>query len=285
MCIASSLDGASCSTVDREWENQLRTWNWVVVSVLVTLLTYVALYSREMRIALSRSPSHFQALNVNSAARNISLSSLLFIYYTKRVGRGIRTTFQYCLSQDGLSRLLVLIIIVGWALGIWAIATKTPLAHGLRVAAGVGFAVGWPFMAFMWLTVYFGEDDPKLPRRALMLLAFLFVCIGVGIWALFKFAPIHSGQKVTIAVGMGVGIPCLYTLWWFVVLFEMLDEFVSPIVVNTILLGALAPSLWAILTKSSLSQDAKVSLSVGLGIGLPCLVPLGYVVVMEADIF
>ncbi|KAL8825399.1 MAG: hypothetical protein Q9191_004446 [Dirinaria sp. TL-2023a] len=257
-----------------EWEDHLRTWNWVVVSLLVTLLTYIALYSREMRIALSMSPTHLQALNVNSAARNISLSSLFFIYYSKRVLKGTRAMFRFFVSEDGLASLIVLIFIVGWALGIWAIATKPALNYGSRVAAAAGFAVGLPFMAFMWIGISMDDDNPRVAKPAFSLLAILFVCIGVGIWALLRYADLPHGQKVSIAVGMGVGIPCLYTLWVTMILWELLDGLVKPIVANAVVLGALAPSLWLILTKSSLDQDDKVSLSVGLGIGIPCFVPV-----------
>lgn len=184
---------------------------------------------------------------------------------------------KFFLTEEGLVTLIILIALVGWALGIWAIATKTSLAYGSRVAIGVGFAVGLPFMIIIWISISTdGYSSLDSPRFALILLAFLFVCIGVGIWALLRYAPIPYSEKVSIAVGMGVGIPCLYTLWVWLV-----SEYIDvgkPIIVTAILLGALAPTLWAILTKSSLDQDVKVSLSVGLGVGLPCLVPIYYLI-------
>lgn len=52
----------------------------------------------------------------------------------------------------------------------------------------------------------------------------------------------------------------------------MRDDFFFTV----LLLGALASSLWAIDTKSGLDLSAKVSLSVGLGVSLPCFVPVGF---------
>ena len=183
--------------------------------------------------------------------------------------------FRCFCTENGLITLGLLTFIIGWALGIWAIATKTPLAYGLRVAIGVGFAIGLPAMILMWAKIW--EDSrfgwPEVRKPALIFLGILFVCIGVGIWAVFSYADLPQGEKINMAVGIGVGAPCLYTLWVMLVQEGILLE---PIIITATLIGVLAPSLWAILTKSSLSQDVRVSLSIGLGIGFPCLVPIGF---------
>ena len=90
---------------------------------------------------------------------------------------------------------------------------------------------------------------------------------------MLKYVPLPYGDRVYIAVGLGVGVPCQFTLWVLLLLVSD-DTSREPILVTIVLLGALAPSLWAIVTKSSLDLSVKVSLSVGLGVGLPCLVPL-----------
>ena len=97
--------------------------------------------------------------------------------------------------------------------------------------------------------------------------------IGVSIWAVLKYVPLPYGDRVYMAVGLGVGIPFLFTLW-IKFLQEVYGTPRKAILITIILLGALAPSLWAIITKSGLDLSVKVSLSVGLGVGLPCLVPI-----------
>ena len=90
---------------------------------------------------------------------------------------------------------------------------------------------------------------------------------------MLRYGPLPYGDRVYIAVGLGVGVPCLFTLWIYLLLVSD-DTPREAILVTIVLLGALAPSLWAIVTKSSLDLSVKVSLSVGLGVGLPCLVPI-----------
>ena len=102
----------------------------------------------------------------------------------------------------------------------------------------------------------------------------LVTAIGVSIWAVLRYVPLPYGDRVYIFVGLGVGVPCLFALW--ILFFQNVDFTVRDmILVNSLLLGALAPSLWAIITKSGLDLSVKVSLSVGLGVGLPCLLPIG----------
>ena len=92
---------------------------------------------------------------------------------------------------------------------------------------------------------------------------------------MLKYVPLPYGDRVYIVVGLGVGVPCLFTLW-ISFLWAHDGSLRAPILVTMLLLAALAPSLWAIITRSGLDLSVKVSLSVGLGVGLPCLVPIGF---------
>lgn len=230
-----------------------------------------------MTIALSRSPRYLQVLDVNSAARNINRSSLFFMYYCKQLRSGIIAALRFFFSKHGLSTCGVLVLITGWAVGIWAIATKIVLPYGSRVSIGVGFAVGVPAMIILWAGIWEEEYAIReVLKPGLIILALLLVVIGVSIWAIFRYAPLSYGEKVNIAVGMGVGVPLLFTLWVAVVQ-NVIDLF-WPFIVSAILLGALAPGLWAIITKTQLDQNVKVSLSVGLAVGLPCVVPIVFMI-------
>ena len=101
----------------------------------------------------------------------------------------------------------------------------------------------------------------------------LILGIGVSIWAVLKYAPLPYGDRVYIAVGLGIGVPCLFRLW-IIFLQSFYNNPRKPILATVLLLGALASALWAIITKSSLDLSVKVSLSVELGVGLPCLAPI-----------
>lgn len=237
------------------------------------LLTYMILYFNEVTTALSRSPKHLQQLSVNNTARNISRSSMLFVYYSKKVGRGILATLLFPLSDEGIITSGILLLIVGWAVGIWAIATKTPLSYDSRVSVGVGFAVGVPAMIILWVHIWH-EDIyayPEVFNTSVIMLALLLVGIGVSTWPVFRYAPLPYEEKVRVAVGMDVGVPCLFTLWVILVQREVARR---PLLVTLGLLAALVPTLWAIIAKTGLDQSVKVSLSIGLGIGLPCLIAL-----------
>ena len=102
--------------------------------------------------------------------------------------------------------------------------------------------------------------------------------IGVSIWAVLKYVPLPYGDRIYIVVGLGVGVPCLFTIWIASLQNLAYGSRHDLILANCLLLGALAPSLWAIITKSGLDLGVKVSLSVGLGVGLPCLVPIIFVI-------
>ena len=236
-------------------------------------LTYMVLYFKEITIALSRSPKHLQDLNVNSTARSISRSSLFFVYYVKNTGRGLLRALSFLFSKDGTVLSSITIFLIGWSLGIWALATKLSLPYGSRVSIVVGFAIGLPVIMFFWLVI--AVADKSAPHSVLKLgFAIFVILLGVVtacIWAVFHHAPLSYGERINIAVGMGVGIPHLYTLWVAVAQNGIAKR---PLIATAILCAALAPGLWALITKSQLQQNIKVSLGVGLGIGLPCFVPL-----------
>lgn len=222
------------------------------------ILTYMALYFKEMTMALSRSPKHVQDLNVNSTAQSISRLSLFFVYYTKSV-------FSFLFSAYGLVVSGIIVFIIGWILGIWAIATKTPLPYGSRISVGVGFAVGLLAIPVLWAKIWDTERVAlnKVRKLGLIIFVILLGVIAACIWAVFHYATFLSyGERINIAVGMAVGVPCLYTLW---VALVQDDDFVVPLVVTAVLCAVLAPSLWAIIMKTQLQQNTKVSLTSMLG--------------------
>lgn len=78
--------------------------------------------------------------------------------------------------------------------------------------------------------------------------------------------PLSYAEKVHVAVEMGVGVPALFTLWIWLVQDSYSGEWRYPVIWTMVLLAALASILWPFWIRVP-----KVSLSAGLGIGLPCL--------------
>ena len=129
------------------------------------LLTYAALYFTDLIVALSRSPKYLQAVNVDTTAFKIDRSRLYFVYYSKQTGRAIKKIALFFVSDEALIIFGLLVLLVGWPLGIWAITTKSKIPYGPRVSAGVGFAVGLPFITLMWLAVVGSNEDQNKVRE------------------------------------------------------------------------------------------------------------------------
>ncbi|MCJ1378602.1 hypothetical protein MMC17_001701 [Xylographa soralifera] len=256
-----------------EWQNELYAWIWVVISLAIMLFTYVALYFDDIYVAMSRSLDYVQAVSVNSTANKISQASLFFVYYTKRAGRGLIAAVQLLTKEEGLVTLGIVMLIVGWALGLSAITTNIPLTYESRTDVGVGFGLGLPAMIMLW-TIIWDEDQyayPEVRKPGLTMLAILLTAIGVSIWAVLRYTPLAYNEKVSIVVGIAIGLPCLFTLWVGLV---QKDIWHQPFLWTAALLAALAPSLWAIITKSPRDQYLNISLSVGLVGGLPCIIAI-----------
>ena len=134
------------------------------------LLTYAALYFEDLIVALSRSPKYLQAVNVDSTAVKIDRSRLYFVYYCKQTGRIIKKAISFFISVKGLVTSGYLALILGWVLGIWAIATKTRLPYGPRVSAVVGFAIGLPAMFIMWIVILSDEYESRTRKFGLIAL-------------------------------------------------------------------------------------------------------------------
>ena len=141
------------------------------------LLTYAALYFGDLSTALSRSPQYLQAVNVDTTAVKIDRSRLYFVYYCKKTGRAIKKIIFIFVSKEGLRVSGLLILIAGWPLGIWAIATKSSLPYGPRVSAGVGFAVGFPAMFIIWVNILeSGKFAHKVGKPGLIALSLYVHC-------------------------------------------------------------------------------------------------------------
>ena len=254
----------------KEWQDSLRTWIWIIVSIVIMLLTYLARYASEITLALSRSPEYLQTISINHTARNISRGSLLFTYYTKEIGRSLIAAITFLFSTQGLVTSGSIVLTTATIVGIWAIATKAALSRGDRISIGVGFAVGLLAFIIIWAVIL--DNGWYNIKKIVFSLACLATCVGVSIWAILRYAPLSYSEKISISVGIGVGLPCLLLLW--AIIIEDVDEWTIVYGSHTILLSVLAPVLWAIITKTQLDQSTRVSLSVGLGIGLPCLLAI-----------
>ena len=149
----------------QEWQDKLKAWIWIVVSISIMLLTYAALYFTDLIVALSRSPKYLQTVNADTTAFKIDRSRLYFVYYCKQTGRAIKKIALFFVSDEALSIFMLLALLIGWPLGIWALATKSKIPYGPRVSAGVGFAVGLPFISLMWFGLLILDDDESEVRQ------------------------------------------------------------------------------------------------------------------------
>lgn len=185
-------------------------------------------------------------------------------------------SLKWCLGETkagarwGLA--LVIALVIGYVVGIWAIAAKSLfLPHQDRVKVIVGFSVGIPAFLFLVLMIMVDSRHPKLAFSAL---ACIIVSDGLGIGFLLSGSEmLPYSERVSIAVGIGVGFPCVFLLWVWVFALQSPSRGIlwrtwTLLVVPFLLL---APILWYILAESTLNREAKVSLSVGLFFGLPAL--------------
>jgi hypothetical protein len=156
-------------------------------------------------------------------------------------------------------KLLFLAVITGVAVVIWAIVTKTDLTRD-------GLGVGVP--AFVWIWGEHFRFDRYSTSAVLFLMAVLLAGDGVGIWAIFRFTSLPHGEQVSIAVGMGAGLPILFSLWIFLLCDKWAKISLFDFLFLSLLYAVLAPIIWAIATKANLQLNVKVSLGVGLAVGL-----------------
>ena len=238
--------------------------------MVIMLLTYLARYASEIKLALSRSPEYLQTISINHTARKISQGSLLFTYYTKGVGRSLIAAIKFLFSTQGLVISGSILLSTATIVGIWATAKKTALSLGDRISIGIGFVVGLLAFIFIWAAIL--DKGWYNIKKIVFSLACLAACVGVSIWAILSYAPLSYSEKISISVGMGVGLPCLLLLW--AIIIKDVDEWKIVYGSHTVLLAVLAPVLWAIITKTQLDQSTKVSLSVGIGVGFPCLLAI-----------
>lgn len=268
----------------QEWEGKIETWIWITTSLVVMLLTYTALYFSEIRLALSPRAEYLPALIVNDTARNINRFSLLFGYYSRKIIRHRKLLVTILLSR----RMIVLLSTVVWAIGIWAIWEKCPLPDRSQRDAAIGFGIGLPSMSLMWFTISRGNGsynitdsgaivcEDRAPKLAYILLAFVLTGAGVSMWAVWSYAPLPDTAKISIMMGLGVGVPILFTLWMLLILDNERGKLHRPIFWSVVLTMILVPSLWGVIKRSSYDLTDSVSISVGLGIGFPCAIPSWY---------
>ena len=234
------------------------------------MCTYLVLYAPEVATALSSSALNPQNAEVNQTvvgknAKKLNRNALIFVSFCKRL-------FHSLSSPDVLAILfliaLVILLLAGYIVGIVFLATHVPFTYGDRVAVAVGFALGIPgFILLFSLSVVDAYHWKKIVGG----LGVLFVALAVSIWAVLRYAPLSYSQKISVVVGMGVGLPCAYLMFAHV-LFEAENPGVLVALFVTSVI--LAPVLWAIISKTSFDLDTKVSVSVGLGVSVLNLVCL-----------
>ena len=248
------------------------------------LLTYTALYIDEIKLAFSPRAEYLPALIVNDTARSINRFSLLFGYYGRKVLSHRKLLASILLSR----RMIVFVSTIAWAVGIWAIREKCPLPDRAQRDAAVAFGIGLPSMSLMWFTISRGNGsynitdsgavvcENRAPKLAYILLAFVLAGVGVGMWAVWSYAPLPDPARISIMMGLGVGVPILFTLWMLLILDDERGSLHRPLLWSAALIVILVPSLWGVIKRSSYDLTDSVSISVGLGIGLPCAIPYWY---------
>ena len=222
------------------------------------------LSSRDSRIGVSHG-------DLKGAALKINRSVYILKHYSKRF-------LKWCLGEVMVAWgfILAVTLLVGYAVGIWAIITKTPFASfGDRTKIAVGVSVGIPAFFLLLLMVMV---DSRYPKWLLLLtLAMLLMSDGVGIGVLFSnYKSLSYSERVSIALGIGIGVPCVFLLWLWVFALRPASSrtpwrtwilLVTPFIV-------LVPLTWFILTKANLDQEVRVSLTVSLLVGVPALTGL-----------
>ena len=232
----------------------------MLVSLAITISTYGALYFQQIRISLSRNPQNLQDLSKDGVARQINRFSLFFVYYTKQ-------SLFWLLTPTALALLLWLVFIAVWSIGIWAIVKKSGLADKEMIYVAVGFSLGLPYIA---LFLYAVLTYPRWRNLISASLVVICISIGVGIWALMSYAPLLHEEKVALAVGMAVGLPCLGLTWLAVYLdpsFRIKVD-VKLLLAQLLVLTAI---LSGIVAGTHLIRATKISLCLALGLGVPSL--------------
>lgn len=244
----------------------MNTWIWIATSLGTLSLTYMALYFREVTFALSRSPEQLQALNINSTAQSIKRSNLFFVYYCKRIG--LTNIARLLSSANGILALCTIGAAILWILGIRTIIMAYNLPLGSRIIVGVGYAFGLPTFIYLCFCIIQGEvnDNRRVFKPGLVIFTILLIpSVAVGIWAVMHHDILFQKERVNIATALGVGAPLLYLSWLRVIQSRNLCRL---LVITALLYTALAPILWAIITRTDLKRDVKLSLGLGLLLAL-----------------
>ncbi|KAI9670273.1 MAG: hypothetical protein M1831_006487 [Alyxoria varia] len=250
----------------KEWENEIHTWLWVVVSLLVTMFTYLALYSKDNKMALFDDRVYMQTVVRNSTAKRIRrlIIPLLFL----------KIFASTALSDPTFMKSSMLTVVPGLAVGIWAIVTKSPLPYASRATVASGFAVGLVYVFYPWC-ILVGSGMAMATWRVLTGMALLLAAVGISIWAVLAHTPLRPEERIDIAVGIGVAVP-FFASWIYFLQFAKRSRTLYLALANVIAMAAMAPALWTFITKSDYDQGFKVSFSVGLGAGIPCFITFVY---------
>ena len=232
-----------------------------------------------------------QKVHINRNKRRLSKSAQDFESYRKQfwisfwesVAQRTEILLSYLLYyteelwESTASIVVVITPIACWAIGIWGIAAKSSLPSDLKVVVAIGFALGIPSVLFLLGIILFHEDEKILRRPALITFPCLLLGLGIGIWAVMAHAPLSYDESVRVAVGMGVGGPCLFLLW-----ILTLRHFVklAP-VLSVLFLIVFIPVLWAVAKRAPWDVHIRVSVCLGLGFSLPCLFMIVALVFLE----
>ena len=254
-------------------------WYWIIASVSVLLITYMVLYHKHVTTGLSWSAESVQRLHINQNARRISRSAHSLESYSKTFCSHLAQIFKvlisylvFCCKQlwllISMPVLIVIAAMASWAVVIWAIAVETPLPSDLEVVVAVGVALGVPFIACLWAWILLNDSEKRLRRPALITFPCLLLGIGIGIWAVLKHSPLPYDEKVRVVVGMGIGGPCVFLLW----ILTLRHFAKSAPLLTVIFLIVFIPTLWAMAIRSTWEKHIRVSVCLGVGFGLPCLI-------------
>lgn len=220
----------------------------------MTMCTYSVLYFRQIWISFSWKQENLHNLNRSGISRQVNRFSLLLLYHTKQVlGR-----FAIVIT--------LLIFTVGWGIGFWVIMGKSGLAYTEMVSVVVGFTIGFPSIVCLSAALFYSS------RKWFISIYSGSIGIVVGIWALVNHTPLSHNEKVSIAVGMAVGIPCLVLTWALVLLPDYFRK--RGILLLLPLLLALAATLSGVSAGTHLRRATKLSICLALGLSLPSLLGL-----------
>ena len=224
-----------------------------------------------MTIVLSN--QKLNQFSVDDTAQDLGKLRLYAIFYIKKIGETLY-------DRDVLLVVMMLAAFAGWVTGLWALLSQIALETSAQISVGLGFGIGVPINIWI-LIVLINRDIGRRGGRRRSLKSITIICavllllvvgITVSAWAVMRFAPLSFSQRVNIAVGLAVSIPLLGLkatsflqdkgYWW-------------SLLVNVAIFGAvLTPVLWTISTKTHLSRDKKVAITMALGFGVPCISPL-----------